>query len=251
MPGTMEVMTSTALDAPALWAPPPSVRTRGTLALVAGAGESARVYERFGRRLSVDGYLVGVFEAAAADHAAAWLGLQDVSPRVLVGSDAGAAAALRLAVAHAAPADGVILAGLPAGDPRQDVIAEARTSCPVHLGVLASDDAAALTVELPLDIEIPDAATLRALAVPVLAIHGGADAIAPFAEARDVLAALPELELVETVGGLHDALNDQSHRSVAATIVLWLERLRGSAVGSSVVRTVSRSQRATALGGES
>jgi hypothetical protein len=75
--------------------------------------------------------------------------------------------------------------------------------------------------------------------VPVLAIHGGADAIAPFARAREVLASVPEIELVETVDGLHDALNDQSHRSVAARIVLWLERLRGAGVRHPLVRDVA------------
>ncbi|MGW9129956.1 hypothetical protein [Streptomyces sp. NPDC055681] len=27
-------------------------------------------------------------------------------------------------------------------------------------------------------------------------------------------------------GGVHDVLNDASHRTAAATVVLWLERLR-------------------------
>ena len=33
-------------------------------------------------------------------------------------------------------------------------------------------------------------------------------------------------ELVSIAGARHDVLNDLSHRTVAATIVLWLERLR-------------------------
>ncbi|TQJ29856.1 alpha/beta hydrolase [Microbacterium sp. SLBN-146] len=221
-------MTSTALVAPALWSPPPSVRVRGTLAVVAGSGETTRVYERLGRRLAGDGYLVGVFETDAANDAAAWLAAQQVEPRVLVGSDSGAAAVL----VRADGADGVVVAGLPVAGAAGGS-AEERTACPVHLGVLseATVDAAGTDA-----VEIPDAATLAAIAVPVLAFHGGADPIAPFAQAAAVLEVIPELELVETVDGLHDALNDQTHRSVAARIVLWLERLRGAGVRHPLVR---------------
>jgi hypothetical protein len=37
---------------------------------------------------------------------------------------------------------------------------------------------------------------------------------------------LPSGELVSIAGGRHDALNDQTHRTAAATVVLFLERLR-------------------------
>lgn len=229
-------MTSTALVTPALWAPPEGVRVRGALALVAGAGETPRVYERFGRRIAADGYVVGVFETGDGGAATAWLTQQEDAPRVLVGSDAGAASVLALA-ASGAQIDGVVVAGLPVAGISDDTAApEARTACPVHLGVLA-DTATASSDVAP--VEIPDAAALGSIAVPVLAIHGGADAIAPFARAREVLASVPELELVETVDGLHDALNDQTHRSVAARIVLWLERLRGAGVRHPIVRDVA------------
>ena len=95
--------------------PPATVRVRGTLALVAGSGESPRVYERFGRRISFDGYVVGVFEASAAADAARWLASQESAPRVLAGSDAGAAAVLAIA-SGGASADGVVVADfLPVG----------------------------------------------------------------------------------------------------------------------------------------
>lgn len=244
-------MTQTSL-APVLHEPPAAVRVRGTIALLAGAGEPAHVYERFGRRLAADGYAVGVFEAAEAGEAAAWLSGQEAAPRVLAGSDRGAAAALSLAVhgGGGTGVDGVIVAGLPVGD-RDDADADAseRTACPVHLGVLAGADArradaadtapAGTTGRTP-GRAVPSTTALAALGVPVLAVHGGADAIAPIDDARAALAAVPTLEFVETVGGLHDALNDQSHRSVAATIVLWLERLRAGDVASPIVREVSR-----------
>ncbi|MFT4229075.1 MAG: hypothetical protein QM602_02170, partial [Microbacterium sp.] len=58
---------------PALWEPAAGTRVRGTLAVIGGRDESARVYERFGRRLAADGYAVGVFETAEAAAARTWL----------------------------------------------------------------------------------------------------------------------------------------------------------------------------------
>ncbi|MFT4229233.1 MAG: hypothetical protein QM602_02975, partial [Microbacterium sp.] len=81
---------------------------------------------------------------------------------------------------------------------------------------------------------------LAVVGVPVLAVHGGADPVVAPDAAAAYLAALEDLELVETVGGLHDALNDQSHRSVAARVVLWLERLRAGDVAAPIVRTLAR-----------
>src|SRR5690606_18320030 len=100
--------TSSAAQPAAVWTSP--ARLRGTLALVTGRGERAAVYERFGRRLSMDGYTVGVFEADA-DAAASWLATAD-APRVLAGSDTGAAAVLRV-LAQGAQADAAVIAGTP------------------------------------------------------------------------------------------------------------------------------------------
>lgn len=222
----MGSMTSTP---DALW---PAARVRGSLALVAGRGERTPVYERFGRRLSADGYTVAVFEGDA-DRAVEWLRTAD-GPRVLVGSDTGAAAVLR-ELTKADVADGAIVAGLPL-DAGTDAPSDAqRTACPLHLGVLAENAQTATPVPAQ-PTDAPAAADLAAVAVPVLAFHGTADDVAPIDETRELLAALPDLEFVETVDGLHDALNDRSHRSVAATIVLWLERLREGDVHAPVVR---------------
>ena len=220
-------MTSTVSPA-AIW---PAARVRGTLAVVTGRGERAAVYERFGRRISADGYTVAVFEGDA-DAAAAWIPTAD-APRVLVGSDTGAASVLRV-LAQGANADAAIIAGTPVDidDAAQPADTE-RTACPLHLGVLATDAARTDTV----DVEpVPASADLAAVAVPVLAFHGSADVVSPITEAASLLSAVPDLELIETVAGLHDALNDQSHRSVAASIVLWLERLRGGDVHAPVLR---------------
>lgn len=234
----MDAMTAPLLAVPAVWTPPTGVRVRGTLALLVGAAESAEVYARFGARIASDGYVVGVFGSDDAERAVGWLA-GEVAPRVLVGSDRGAAVALS-AVAAAAPTavDGVIVAGLPVAGV-DDAVAEdsARTACPVHLGVLG---ASARTAAAAAPVAVPDPAALAGIDVPVLALHGGADPIAPLSLAVAALAEIPRLEFVETVDGLHDALNDQSHRSVAATVVLWLERVRAAGTGSPIVRPVTR-----------
>lgn len=217
----------TTPSSPVLWTP--AARVRGTLAVVTGRGERAPVYERFGRRLSADGYAVGVFEADI-DAAASWIAAAAEGPRVLVGSDSGASAVLRV-LADGAAADAAIVAGVLVDADAAAPADEERTACPLHLGVLA--DAGSRTEETTAEV-LPASADLAAIAVPVLAVHGGADPVSPLAQAADALRAVPELEFIETVDGLHDALNDQSHRSVAARIVLWLERLRGD--GSPVVR---------------
>jgi pimeloyl-ACP methyl ester carboxylesterase len=222
----------------ALWEPAPGVRVRGTLAVIGGRDEAARVYERFGRRIATDGYVVGVFETAEQQDAREWLWAQDVAPRVLVGSDAGAAAVLT-ALAERDQVDGAIVAGTPVGsDDTAAPDAAARSACPVHLGVLG--DASSHAVHDAAQASLPDAGFLEGVTVPVLAVHGGADTIAPFDAATGYLATLPALEVVETVDGLHDALNDHSHRSVAAHVVLWLERLRAGDVSTPIVRAVAR-----------
>lgn len=224
-------MTSTSSPA-ALW---PAARVRGTLAVVTGRGERAPVYERFAKRISTDGYTVAVFEADA-DAAAAWIATAD-APRVLVGSDTGAASVLRL-LAQGEEVDAAIIAGTPVDVEGATQPADAeRTACPLHLGVLGTD--AARTAPTRAE-PVPAAADLAAVAAPVLAFHGSADPVSPITEAAVLLSAVPDLELIETVDGLHDALNDQSHRSVAASIVLWLERLRGGDVHAPLVRTAER-----------
>lgn len=220
----------TSLNAPAaVWAPP--ARVRGTLAVVTGRGERAPVYERFGRRLSADGYTVAVFEADA-DAASAWLAATDDAPRVLVGSDTGASSVLRV-LSQGAEAEGAIIAGAPTDVDGAEPDDAERTACPLHLGVLGAPESRTAVSAAE---SVPDSADLAAISVPVLAFHGTADAVSPLDEAAALLGAIPDFELIETVNGLHDAFNDQSHRSVAAEIVLWLERLRANDVHEPVVR---------------
>lgn len=229
--GPKMVGMSNDLSPAAVW---PAARVRGTIAVVTGRGERAPVYERFGRRLSSDGYTVAIFEADA-DAAASWISDAESvpdGPRVLVGSDTGAASVLRV-LAQSTPVDAAIIAGTPVDVSSAQPQDAERTACPLHLGVLDSADAR--TEHVAADA-VPDAADLAAVSVPVLAFHGSADTVSPVAEASAALDSVPDIEIVETIDGLHDALNDQTHRSVAATIVLWLERLRGGNVHEPIVR---------------
>jgi pimeloyl-ACP methyl ester carboxylesterase len=71
--------------------------------------------------------------------------------------------------------------------------------------------------------------------VPILGLHGADDRVSPLVGARERYARAPAAELASVTGGCHDVLNDETHRSVAATVVLFLERLRA---GVGLVRIV-------------
>jgi alpha-beta hydrolase superfamily lysophospholipase len=215
----------------ASWDEPAGGTPRGTLIVLPGRGETAASYERFGRRLSSDAYKVRLVPMALDD-------LEDVTdtvgklladeslpaPKVLVGSDSGATLAALLA--PELPVDAVVLAGLAlpssAGVGSWDDEVAARTACPVHTRVINEDTAferGALNESLPwssVTLEPPDK--------PVLLLHGTADPVTPVADAAAPYAGAARIRLVED--GRHDVLNDLSHRSVAATVVLFLESLR-------------------------
>ncbi len=221
------------------WHEPDPVPLRATLIVLPGRGESASVYERLGRRLSADAYRVHVVPAPSDDAERARDRLSGLladadpeAPRVVVGSDGGAAYAAHLATGpDLAGVGALILAGLPTsagGAPDRDWDDElaARTTCPAHRGRItrAGVRRGALFTDLPVDWFDP--AAPGRIAMPVLGLHGRDDTVSPFAAARAWYAAVPRAELVGIDGGPHDTLNDQTHRSVAATIVLFLERLR-------------------------
>jgi pimeloyl-ACP methyl ester carboxylesterase len=235
-------MTLIHQDAVVTWSEPGAVLLRGTVVLLPGRGESPRVYERFGRRLAADAYRVHAVTAPSESSDLAFEQLLAVlaaadrhAPRVVIGSDAGAAYAAHLAAGSQWPAaSALILAGLPTSAPGAaaqgwDAELDVRTSCSTHRARLgeAGVRPAALFTDLP-DAWF-DPATPGRITVPVLGVHGRDDIVAPLESARRWYAGVPRAELVTIVGGRHDALNDQTHRSVAATIVLFLERLRAGA----------------------
>ncbi|MGO1768475.1 MAG: alpha/beta hydrolase [Microbacterium sp.] len=215
----------------------PEAAVRGSVIVAGGRGESDAVYARFARRIAFDGYRVALVTPLGegsrprtdaeidAGIREALAGADRGLPVVVIGSDAGAAAAVR-AAPHGATA--LVLAGLPADDagvPEPDDEIDARTACPVHRGVLAVPGAVR-TGELAEPVEGPGEAELSRVAAPVLAIHGDADRVSPAGAALERLSALSDAEVLLVAGGRHDILNDVSHRSVAAAIVLFLERLR-------------------------
>lgn len=230
-------MTTTAWDEPVGGTP------RGTLIVLPGRGETAASYARFGTRLAADAYKVRVVpvDLADLDDATDRVGklLADESlpaPKVLVGSDSGATLAALLA--PELPVDAVVLAGLAlpssagVGSWAEEV--EARTACPVHSRVIDEDgsfERGALNQPLPwssVDLAAPDK--------PLLVLHGSADRVTPAADAFAPFAGARTL-LVED--GRHDVLNDASHRSVAASVVLFLESLRLGTDLPAVVRAAS------------
>jgi pimeloyl-ACP methyl ester carboxylesterase len=227
----------------ASWGEPDGIAPRGTLILIPGRGERPELYERFGRRISADGYRVHVVADPVADAAlstAQVLDLTDgVRPLVLAGSDTGALFAAGLAASTAvADADALVLAGLPAtGEspsgpvgssppPCWDAELDVRTACPTHRGRLAGPGLRRGALYEPVPDGWAALADLERVPVPVLGVHGADDPISPLDDARARYAVAPRAELVSIVGGRHDALNDVTHRTVAATVVLFLERLR-------------------------
>jgi alpha-beta hydrolase superfamily lysophospholipase len=234
--------------------PDPDVTVRGTVVLLPGRGEHAGVYQRFGRRLAFDGYVVRVLDEPSTAGLSGGV-LDDpaaVRPFVLAGSDTGAVRALAIAAGGVVAFDGVLLAGvLPGAAQHAGVLPapprilgwddelDARTACPVHRNRLARDTTlvrGALDARVP--VELVDATRrLRPadIRVPVLVVHGSADVVAPYSGAVALAALLPYAEMATLHGGRHDVLNDAHHRTVAAHVVQWLERLRA---GTPILSTV-------------
>ncbi len=220
------------------WDEPAGIAPRGTLVLLPGRGEHGGLYERFGRRISADGYRVRAlgdasFDPEAIAEAATKL-LHDETlpgPRVLVGSDTGASHAARLATLDTSGLDALVLAGLPTGPGPAEAATsdweeelERRTACPTHRGRLTDDSAFRRgALAGPSALESP---TLDGIRVPVLGLHGAEDTVSPLGEVRRLFRGLAGAELVSLAGTRHDVLNDVTHRTAAATVVLFLERLR-------------------------
>ncbi len=233
----------------ASWDEPAGLLARGTLIVIPGRGEQPGVYERLGRRLATDAYRVRVVTDPTADLALATaevtglLGQEaTVAPRVLVGSDTGALFAAGLvASGQGAGVDALILAGLPvpdaavaaaqAGAATWDDELDSRTTCPTHRARLAGPELRRGALYEPVPAGWDERADLAAVSVPILGIHGAEDPLSPLAAVRPRYAAAPDAELVAIAGTRHDALNNMTHRSVAATIVLFLERLRQDDAG--------------------
>ncbi|MGC0366610.1 alpha-beta hydrolase superfamily lysophospholipase [Rhodococcus sp. 27YEA15] len=235
-------------DTVAAWDEPYGINPRGTLIVLAGRGEKSSVYTRFGARLAFDAYKVRVVPDVAENVARARQQVSAlladdtlVGPKVLVGADTGALLALQLAVHPELGVDAVVVAGAPVNgevpQPDWNEELEARTACPTHQGVLSREsERGAIAVEVPETLRSVIPGNVK---VPVLVLHGGSDTIAPWGRAFDDLYQhLPNKEIAVVEEGRHDALNDAGHRTVAATIVLFLERLKLGSELLPIVRYV-------------
>jgi alpha-beta hydrolase superfamily lysophospholipase len=250
---------------------PEGLRTRGTVLVVPGRGESQATYQRFGRRLAADSYrvrvlsapvvaeadLAGSLERLATQLAGAVAGISadgPVRPLVLVGSDTGAVALAAL-VARSVLQSGtpdtpwwpqaLVLAALPGYAAHQpgswDDELDVRTHCSVHRGVLSDDGSVQRgTLSAAVPSALLDAAYGSTADVPQLLLVGDADPLADRNALARAAKILPAARLVVVRGAHHDVLNDLQHRSVAAEVVTFLEALRNEpslepivAVGSS------------------
>ncbi len=239
------------------WSEPENVPLRGTLIVLPGRGETPAVYERFGRRLAADAYRVHAVTAPTGSAPHARQQVEDVLaaadptvPRVLVGSDAGAAFAAYLTATGEVPVTALVLAGLPTHDAAAQASSweaelDDRTTCPTHRGRISDGRVAAAELYDGLPAEWTDPALAARIDVPLLAVHGAEDRISALDDVRRWYAAVPRVELVAVTGSRHDVLNDQTHRTVAATVVLFLERLRADAALTPLATV--RDSRLTAL----
>ncbi|WP_433384540.1 alpha/beta hydrolase [Actinoplanes sp. CA-142083] len=213
---------------------PAGIAPRGTVLVAAGRGETAGAYVRFARRIAADGYRVRVLPDVTADLGASFAAAEKLlvddalpGPKVIAGSDTGALFGLALAARKAPSLDALVVAGLPVARPGGvnllgwEAEVEARTACPNHQRLLGEGAATPGTLfAAPIPIVLIGHA--GNVSLPTLGLHGDADTISPLDEARPHYPGT----LVTITGGRHDVLNDVSHRTVAATVVLFLERLR-------------------------
>lgn len=240
--------------------PPSTVRPRGTLLVVPGRGEHLGHYGRFAQRIAADGYVVDVLDALPSGAAALSDLLAEIDveesaidgPRVLVGVDSGAAVVVDAVRRGLVSPAAVIVAGAVVGEAVSEAADDAseialRTSCPVHRGLLGEDPRYARAFG-----EVTDAARAWGVSVasrepsgtangpwyvgiPVLALHGTDDEVSPLREVVRALSWWPDAELLVVRDGVHDVLNDASHRSVAASVVQFLERVRSGNPHRSIV----------------
>jgi alpha-beta hydrolase superfamily lysophospholipase len=257
-------MTTTSATSTAVrYDGPAGLRTRGRILIVPGRGESQATYGRLATRLAADSYQVRVLarpvigpadpDGAVARLARALAGEAEPGPDdgdrplALIGADTGAlavAAVLAQGALTGRPPhpDAVVLAGLP-GRGRQhtgDWAGElaARTQCSAHRAVLGSDPQTQRgTLASAVPDEVADLAFGDRSAARHLVLLGEDDPLADREEVAHYVKALPAGQLDVVAGARHDVLNDLPHRSVAAAIVTFLERLRGSAAFEPIVRT--------------
>jgi len=170
---------------------------RAAVAVLMGRGESPELYEWLADRLALDGYAVSIVTDGGKRSGAVGEVRRPGLPFVLLGSDAGALAALAMAGSPALRPDGLVLLGLPL----------------LHVPV------AGMPVEDPPPRVLPD--------LPILLVHGRDDEVSPLPLVRMATRTTSRTELCVVPGG-HSVLAGPGRRSVPARILLFLEELVGS-----------------------
>lgn len=227
------------------WDGPEGIAPRATVIIVPGRGETVGTYRRLGRRLAADAYLVRAVPADKPRDRVERLLADPLlpAPKILLGSDAGANWAAVIG-SGLTGVDGLVLAGL-VGDavaaepspPWTDELA-ARSGCPTHVRVISEDPAfarGALYSALPAEIS---ASRLRPPDLPTLILQGEKDRISPPQLVFPRVLGQKQTRAFLVAGGRHDILNDVTHRSVAATIVLFLESLKQGSELPTLVHAV-------------
>jgi pimeloyl-ACP methyl ester carboxylesterase len=254
-PVVAPVMAAETGDDPHIRVFAPTKQPRGLFVVLPGRGDVASHYVRFGERLSFDGYTVVVSEMPVTDidvavrvWNAALAGGVDYPVRILLGVDVAAGFAATAVASGAVAPTALVLAGAATGatpadaaavDSTVDATAEIqlRTSCPVHRQVLATSsasgffDGAAVTSWPARDTPI---------AIPALVLHGAEDRLAPVDDVIEQTTAWGNRTVVTVVGGVHDVLNDIHHRTIAAELVSFAERLRVDPTAPEVLTRVTQ-----------
>lgn len=205
----------------------PAGAPRGAVIVLPGRGDDPSFYRRLSARLASDGFATAVATVPIVSTADVTQVARTSTDGILaiIGVDTSAGLLAAALVEHGlerAP-DGVIFAGTATGDSAPPVAEEelaARSACPVHRRVVEEAGASPLAAST-----VAPSWPEGHARVPVLALHGAADTISPIRDVIPLLASW-DAELVTVSGGLHDVLNDVHHRSIAAEIVQFLERLR-------------------------
>ena len=123
---------------------------------------------------------------------------------------------------------------------RWDEELETRSACPAYRRVIGEDAdfvRGALEAELPAEVAGDDLFTGD---LPTLVLHGEADPMTPVEDVLSLVADGSRARAAVVAGGRHDVLNDVDHRSVAATVVLFLESLRRGADLPTIVAPADR-----------
>lgn len=163
-------------------------------------------------------------------------------PLVIAGHSLGAVAATLTALRHGDRYRGAVLSGallrepewFSAVEPGDDLALDldGLSADPFYRDALENDPLAFTEADVVgvLKSALPPAwdefdRDLAALTIPVLAINGSDDEIAPAADVAAVAGPIDRIETVVHKGRAHDILNEVNHREVAADVVDFVHRV--------------------------